>query len=112
MIFGFCIYHCFVLQRNYFYSVVSDKTVFFFLSRLFGFNCMCVGKGTKVIEAHFLATGRLSSLRSTVRAAFRFLLLQLSVPALASRAWETMQALAELEADHGESTTAACTVLR
>jgi hypothetical protein len=60
------------------------------------------GKGTKVIEAHYLATGRLSSLRSTVRMAFRFLLLQLSVPALAGKAWVAMHALAELEADHGE----------
>jgi hypothetical protein len=66
-----------------------------------GITCN-IGKGTKVIEAHYLATGRLSSLRSTVRTAFRFLLLQLSVPALAGRAWEAMHALAELEADHGE----------
>jgi hypothetical protein len=55
-----------------------------------------------VVEAHYLSTGRLSSLRGTVRRAFRFLLLQLSVPALAARAWEAMEALAQLEADHGE----------
>lgn len=60
------------------------------------------GKGTKVVEAHYLSTGRLSTLHGTVRRAFRFLLLQLSAPALAARAWETMEALAQLEADHGE----------
>jgi hypothetical protein len=55
------------------------------------------GKGTKVVEAHFVATGRLSSLQSTVRRAFRFLLLQLSDPLLAARAWEALVALSQLE---------------
>ena len=63
------------------------------------------GKGNKVIEAHFVATGRLSSLHTTVRKAFKFLLLQFSspAPALHTKAWEALGALSELESDsHGE----------
>ena len=67
-------------------------------------NTYYIGKGTKVIEAHYLNTGRLSTLHSTVRRAFRFLLLQLSSPSLATRAWEALTLLAQLESDHGEFT--------
>jgi hypothetical protein len=79
-----------------------DGFVFIFLTGVPAITVTVVGKGTKVVEAHYLSTGRLSSLRGTVRRAFRFLLLQLSVPPLAAKAWEAMEALAQLEADHGE----------
>lgn len=61
------------------------------------------GKGTKVVEAHYVSTGRLSSLHTTVRKAFKFLLLQLSLPPLHAKAWGALIALSQLEADHGTS---------
>jgi len=71
-------------------------------SLLLGIFTAVRGKGTKVIEAHYVATGRLSSLKGTVRRAFRFLLLQLSFPLLAHKAHAALLALSELEADHGQ----------
>ena len=92
-------------------TTLTDPFVFPFDSPLLQGACIDLlhtvltsikGKGHKVIEAHYVSTGRLSTLHSTVRTAFRFLLIVLHSAGLSAKAYAAMQALAELESDHGE----------
>ena len=92
-------------------STLTDPFVFPFDSPTLQSACIDIlhtiltsikGKGHKVVEAHYVSTGRLSTLHGTVRVAFRFLLVCINNPALSHKAHAALVALAELESDHGE----------
>lgn len=57
------------------------------------------GKGKHVIEAHYVATGRITSLQVTIRKIFRYLLSQLPNKELRENAALVLQLLSELEND-------------
>ena len=73
---------------------VSLDVILTLLQSLVGSNSSAV---TVAVEAHFMTTGRLSSLQSTIRSLFRRLVVDLSEPALNGRSTAALYLLSSIE---------------